>query len=117
MGAGDLNRRVRLLRAVALPGELADDVQWMTFGAGGADGCVWASHTPALDGERMRAAQTGASLTDRFLVKWRPEIFDLSPRDQLEFDDVRYQITHVKPVGVRDRIEITAVAHAEAGVR
>ncbi|MDZ4373557.1 MAG: head-tail adaptor protein [Phenylobacterium sp.] len=75
---------------------------------------VYASRTGVSDGERDRAAQVGAFRTDRFETWWTPKLADLSPEDRLECEGVTFDITGVKELGYRQRIEVTAKARADA---
>jgi SPP1 family predicted phage head-tail adaptor len=108
MRAGDLDRRIRLQRASAgtddYGGPVADP--WVDLVPGG----VAAQYTPISDGERVRAEQVGASVTDRFLIRWSSVAASLTPADQVLFEDRVYGITAVKPVGRRVGLEITASA-------
>lgn len=89
---------------------------------------VWAAYQPVSDGERLRAQQVGATVTDRFIIRWSSEVANLNPQHQLVFEGRRYAITAVKPTaGVRTSsgprplpgrnrwLEITATAQADTG--
>jgi head-tail adaptor len=107
LDAGDLDRRVTLLRAVPFPGDVGDDVVWVPLAT------VWAKRTPILDAERNHAAAVQAVVTHRYLIRWSPEVEGLSGADQL--DDVtdgqpgaRCGIVAVKPHGGRrEGLELT----------
>ncbi len=115
MNAGELDRRVILRRAVPSEGPLSDGVDWVSFGSSAPDGAVWAKHTPVLDDERARAlAATSVSVTDRFLIRWTPDVAGLGAEHQLTFDGWAYDIRAVKPVGRREGLEITASRAGEA---
>lgn len=102
-GAGDLDRRVQFRRAT-----LVDDgfQQVETWGNHGNP--VWASKTDVSDGERWRAGEVGASITTRFVVRSSTFTRDLTPKDRLICDGPEYDISGIKEIGRRDRLEITA---------
>lgn len=105
MRAGDLDRRVSLQRAtVTLDSFGGEQSTWTTLAT------VSAQHLPVSDGERVRAAQTGAALTDRFRIRWGSGWSDLNSKDQLIFEGRYYQVTGVKPIGRRLGLEVTAIA-------
>ncbi|MBW8814033.1 MAG: phage head closure protein [Caulobacterales bacterium] len=109
--AGDLDRRITLQRSSpardAFGAKVAGPLGWADLAS------VKAKHTPVSDGERIRAQQNGASITDRFLIRWSKRLADLGARDQLVFEGRTYGITGVKPVGRRVAVEITAIARAD----
>lgn len=101
--AGDLDRRIVLQRATT-----AEDAFGGLTNTWADLATVWAKRTPVLDGERLRADQQGAVLTDRWLVRWSAEVADLGTLDQLVDDDGRlHGIVGVKPYGRRVGLEIT----------
>lgn len=110
MKAGDLDRRVTLRRlgptAKSSFGTPAG--QWFNLATR-----IAAAHQPVSDGERMRAQQAGATVTDRFRIRYAAQWADLSARDQLEFEGRLYDIVAVKPIGRREGLEVTAKAQAD----
>lgn len=60
------------------------------------------------DGEKLRAAQVGASVTTRFLLRWDSLTSTITAADRLTYDGVQYQISGTKELGRREGIEITA---------
>lgn len=107
LNAGDLDRRIRLLRPVTFDGALADEVSWVAYAE------VWAGFTPVSDGERVRAEGVGRSLTARFVIRWSPEVADASGEHRLEFEGETYGIVGVKPLGRREGLEISAGSLSE----
>ena len=91
MNAGQLNRRLRLLRP-----EVVDDGFSRTEGALGEIGKVWAKKTDVRDTERVAASQHGASLTTRFLVRDTPLIRSLLSTDKAECEGVTYEIVGIQ---------------------
>jgi len=105
MDAGALNRRIELRRAINARGSLNGvDTVWYAIAQ------VWAAYEPVSDGERVRAQQLGAEMTARFRIRWSSDVADLNAKDQLRFEGALYAISAVKPIGLRDGLEITASA-------
>lgn len=108
MGAGDYDRRITIRRATKT-------------NVGGAPQTVWASYltnvpasaTPISDGERSRAGQAEAQNSMRFRFWWSPEGATINAKDLVEFDGVIFDIGHVKEIGRRKEIEITAASRAD----
>lgn len=108
MGAGSYDRRITIRRATKT-------------NVGGAPNTVWAdlavdvpaSAIPISDGERARAGQTQAGNSMRFRFWWAPELADVNAKDLVTYDGVTFDISHVKEIGRRKEIEITAAARAD----
>jgi SPP1 family predicted phage head-tail adaptor len=108
MEAGRLDRRVTLRRATAAPDAFNEPVQtWADLAT------VWAEARPISDRERIAAAETAATVTHRFTIRWADGLADLSPRDRLIFEAREFDISAVKEIGRRDGLEITASARAD----
>lgn len=104
-----LDRRVTITRrsgAANAFNEPADT--WSTLAT------VWASVTPVSDGERLRAGETLAQKSSRFLIRWSSAIASVNPRDRLSFDGATWDISGVKHIGRKQFYEITATARADA---
>ncbi len=70
----------------------------------------WASKEDVSDGEKIRAAQVGASVSTRFRVRYDSLTWTLTGADRLICEGVEYQISGTKEgSGRRREIEITAV--------
>ena len=108
MRAGDRNRRIVLRRAANATDDYGGRVSlWTTLAT------VWAQHLPLSDGERVRAAQAGASATDRFRILKGTAWADLNAQDQLTFAGRTYAIDGVKPIENGVGLEITATARSD----
>lgn len=108
MRAGDRNRRIALRRAANSTDDYGGRVSlWTTLAT------VWAQHLPLSDGERVRAAQMGASATDRFRILKGTTWSDLNAQDQLTFAGRTYAIDGVKPIENGVGLEITATARSD----
>lgn len=108
MDAGALDRRIELRRAISSRDALKGPAPvWHTLAT------VWASYEPVSDVERVRAQQTGAVITARFVIRWSSDVADLNAKDELRFDGALYAIAAVKPIGRRLGLEITASAKAD----
>ena len=108
MKAGRLDRRITLERFSTTVDAYNEPVK-----AWGVLAVRWASYEPISDGERFRAAETQASASARFQIRWSTAVSDLNPKDRLSHDGVTHQILNVKEIGRREGIEITAVARAD----
>jgi SPP1 family predicted phage head-tail adaptor len=105
MRAGALDRRVTLRHATISKDEYNADVEtWSDIAT------VWASKADISDAERVRAQQTGASITTRFQIRYSTAVAALTTRDQLECDGRLYQVANIKELGRRSGLEITATA-------
>lgn len=103
MEAGKLDRRITLQRF----GTTYD--QWNQPTEGWADiGKRWAGKQDVSDGEKLRAAQVGATVTTRFQVRYDSLTSTLTSADRIAYDGKVYSITGLKELGRRDGIEITA---------
>lgn len=108
MRAGARNRRIDLRRAVVTTDDYGGQLTvW------GLLASVWAEHMPVSDGERVRAAVLGASLTDRFRILKAGAWADLNGKDQLVFAGRTYAIEGVKLIEDGVGLEITAVAQSD----
>lgn len=108
IAAGELDRRITLERFTETRDSFNEPVKtWATLAT------VWATFTPLSDGERFRASETAANASARFLIRYSTTVSDLDPKDRLTFGGVVYQILHVKEVGRREGVEITAAARAD----
>lgn len=109
MKAGALDRRLTLRRAAVEKNEFNEDERtWADFAT------VWASKEDVKDAERVRAAQTGASLTTRFRIRWSALASTVTAEDQLTCEGRLYAVVAVKEIGRREGLEITATAQADA---
>ena len=104
--ARELDRRLKLFRR-----PVSDD----GFSSAPADPQlikeVWAKKTDIRDGERLAAAQQGQTITSRFLVRYSPLTASLEESDQVECENVRYEVQGTKEArGRKVGIEITATA-------
>ncbi|AOW22228.1 phage head-tail adapter protein [Sphingomonas melonis TY] len=110
INAGDLDRRITILRATAaddglssVPGEMKTMAQ------------RWANKTDVSDGERMRASEQGQEITSRFLVRDDSVTRTIDGRDMLVCEGRTYAVVGTKEYGGRRvGIEITAIARPDA---
>lgn len=108
IGAGQLKWRVQILRA-----DLVDDgfTRRESFANYGLP--ISAAKRDASDGERLQAAQIGATLTSRFVVRRNSFTRTISAKDRLVCNALEYDIVGIKEVD-SDGLEITASARADA---
>lgn len=104
MRSEQLDRRITLQRFGQTLNEWNEPITgWTEIGK------RWASKEDVSDGEKVRAAQVGASVTTRFRVRWDSLTSTLTAADRLVCEDVEYQISGTKEGDGRHReIEITA---------
>lgn len=104
MQAGKLDRRITLQRYGSTTNEWNEPITgWSEIGV------RWASKEDVSDGEKVRAAQVGASVSTRFRVRYDSLTSTLTAADRLICEDVEYQISGTKEgEGRRREIEITA---------
>jgi SPP1 family predicted phage head-tail adaptor len=69
---------------------------------------VWASKDDVSDGEKLRAAQVGSSMTSRFGLAYDEVTASLTTADRLVCDGKTYDISGIKELGTRQGIEVTA---------
>lgn len=108
MGAGKYDRIITVRRATKTNSGGAPVITWSTLLAN-----VPASAIPISDGERARAGQTEAQNSMRFRFWWAPELADINAKDQVIYDGVTFDINHVKEIGRRKEIELTAASRAD----
>ncbi|WP_455156014.1 head-tail adaptor protein [Sphingomonas zeae] len=106
--AGELDRRIDILRA-----DKDDDGLATVDGGFVSVGRRWARKTDVSDGERIRAAQNGQSLTARFLVRRDGLTAQIDGTFRLACEGVTYEVTGTKEARGRGvGIEITTVARS-----
>lgn len=105
MNAGDLDRRVQFQRALPMDDGLSITEVFSDHGTP-----VWASRKDISDGERWRAAAVSSLVTARFQVRWTPFAADITVKDRIRCEGVDYNLTGIKEIGRRERIEFSASA-------
>jgi SPP1 family predicted phage head-tail adaptor len=105
MKAGKLDREIIIEHPVQSTDELGGiETTWMPKAQ------VWASKEDVSDGERVRAAEVGASVTTRFRIHWGA---DVKVTDRVICEGRTYDIFGVKEINRHEGQEITAAARAE----
>lgn len=107
--AGQLNRRLSLSRPTLTPNGFGEEVETLTEVA-----TVWASYEPLSDAEQRRAAEVGATMTARFQIRLSSQVADCDPTWRATFNGRPFDIVGVKEIGLREGLEISAVARAES---
>lgn len=74
---------------------------------------VWASVQYVSDGERVRAAEVGASITVRFQIRYSSTVAVVNPKDRVVYGGKTFDISGVKELGRREGLEISAAAAAD----
>lgn len=104
----DLDRRVTIQRATSTPNALNEPVAtWANLAT------LMASKKDVSDREKMQAAELGASITTRFVVRWSATLAGVTAKDRLVCEGVTYDIAGKKELGRREGFEITATARAD----
>lgn len=107
--AGELDRRIDILRATFTKNALNEEVpNWGTLVEG-----LSAKKRDVSDGERMRAQQVSAEITTRFTIRWSSIVSGVNSRDRVRCEGRTYDIFSVKEIGRRVGIEITGTARAD----
>lgn len=105
LDAGKLDRRVTILRRDASDDGFSSD-------AASYDdvGKRWMSRQEASDGEQIRAAALGATISARFQCYRDSLTAAINTGDRLAYDGVTYEVTGTKEIGFREGVEITTKA-------
>jgi head-tail adaptor len=106
MRAGDLDRRVQVLRAAAVD----DGLQSRPGDFVAHGGPVWASRRDVSDGEAQRMGTEAGTLTSRFQIRRSRFADGITIRDRLTCDGLTYEIVGIKQIDGRAGLEITATA-------
>lgn len=114
MNAGNLNRRLILRPASFTTDAMNERVPSYPDGV-----TVWAEKLDVSDGERVTAAQVGATYTARFRLRYSAQVAALTPLDRVYLKPLKYgetgreyEVNTVKDVG-DDGLEISATARTE----
>lgn len=106
--AGDLDRRIRILRFSATEDRLGAKAEGWTPAE-----WIWAGRKDVSDGERVRAEAQGITLNVRFTVRWSSLTASIKGRDRIEHDGVTFAIVGIKPVGRKEGFEISGATVQE----
>lgn len=110
--AGRRDTRIEVQRQVTTKNTLNEDVpSWVTVAN------RWAEKLDVSDGERVRAAEVGATITARFRILRDSVARTITPKDRIVVRDAiggdrTYYIAGIKDIG-RQGFEITAAARAD----
>jgi SPP1 family predicted phage head-tail adaptor len=67
----------------------------------------------ASDGEKVRAAEVGATISARFQIRYSSTVSDVGPKDRVINEGKTFDIVGVKELGRREGLEISAAAAAD----
>lgn len=70
----------------------------------------WMAREEASDGEQIRAAALGATITARFHAELDDLTAAISTGDRLAYEGTTYEVTGTKEIGRREGVEITTKA-------
>lgn len=102
--AGKRDRRIRRWVGGVVDSGLSDKLAWSP------GPYLWASKEDVSDVERIRAQQSGALLTTRWVIVWDSSVANFSVNDKIEYpadSGAFYSVTGVKELGRRDELEIS----------
>lgn len=108
MDSGKLDRKITIERFGV--GSPATNDFGEPSGSWGTLSSVWAKRETISDGERWRAGEINAQITDRFVIRYSTDVSDVDPTDRIAWEGRVYNIFGVKEIGRREFIEITAAA-------
>ncbi|MBL3571523.1 phage head-tail adapter protein [Rhodovulum sulfidophilum] len=107
--AGELPRVVRFERARLVDDGLAMVERWAPHGRPQR-----AKRTDLSDAERWRAAEIGASVTTRFVLRRTAFTADLTPKDRLSCDGLSFAISGIRELAADPRfLELTCTARTD----
>ncbi|WP_417723959.1 head-tail adaptor protein [Salipiger sp.] len=109
-GAGQFRYKVQFRRATRTDDGISEVETWADFGIP-----VRARRRDASDTERWRAAEVGATISARFVVRWSDLAAGITARDRLVCDGREYDLMAPREVFDRRRryIEFSATARAD----
>lgn len=101
MNAGDLDRRVTLLRRVrgAQNGFGEASEIWTDVTT------VWAQKLEVRDAERVQAQAVGVAISLRLRVRWSSATSAMARGDRVRFEGAVYSVEEIKEVGRRVGLE------------
>lgn len=108
MGAGKYDRVITIRRSSKTNSGGSPVITWANYLTD-----IPASAIPLSDGERARAGQIEAQNSMRFRFWWSPEGATVNGKDEIIYDGVTFDINHVKEIGRRKEIELTAASRAD----
>ena len=105
---GKLDRRVQFQRATQSDDGYSMVDTWADHGSP-----VWASRTGVSDGEKTRGGTVQAAIMARFVVRSSAFSRAVTPKDGMTCDGLEWNITGIKQIGRKDRLEISATARID----
>ena len=108
LNAGDLDRRITLQR----PAKTKDSFN-ATVLAFDKVADVWASKEDVSDGERMRAAETSATITTRVRIRQSSTVNGIDATWRVVFAGRTYGLAAVKEIGRGEGWELSGAARAD----
>lgn len=106
-----LDRKISVLGADFVENDAGEQVQ----GEWSVRHHAWASYEPVSDVERLRAAAVEQKIEARFTVRWTRALALITGENRLRFEGADWQITGIKEIGRRKRLEISAWKTGQAG--
>lgn len=107
MSAGALDRRITISRETVINTGLGPTRTWAVLTT------LWASRNDVSDGEKATAGTIQSTVVARFIVRSSSTSRSILPKDRLAEGGLTFEITGIKELGRRDRLEITAQARLD----
>ena len=107
MRAGQLDRRVQMLRASLVDDGLQSVEVWANHGLP-----IWANRKDVSDAERAAAGWAEATVVSRFTLRSSEFTRGLTAKDRLTCGGLTFDIQGIREIG-RSALEITAIARAD----
>lgn len=109
MEAGELDRRITILRAVKVsdPASGQEVETWVDLKH------LWASWRRASAREQLAAAEISAEVTDVFRVRWSSTTRTITPEDRVYYNGREYNLVEATEIGRREGMMLRGNARAE----
>jgi SPP1 family predicted phage head-tail adaptor len=108
-----MDRRVQFLRGTLSDDGMSEDIRWTDTETDAHGNVLWAEKTDVSDTEKMRAQAAGSDLTARFVLRFSDFTNAIETTDRLHCEGKVFDITGIKEIGRRDRLEFSAVARRD----
>lgn len=109
MKAGDLDRRITILRAVKVtdPASGQEVETWIDLAT------IWASWRRATAREQLAAAEISAEVTDVFRIRWSSVTRSITPEDRVLYNGREYNLVEATEIGRHEGMMLRGNARAE----
>ncbi len=105
--AGNFTRPVTILRRVVTRNAANEEIEGAPVET---DTLAWVGPAPGT--ERFQSGERAAEAPMRFVLRWRPDVVRVT--DSIRHDGRIYAVSSVTEIGIREGLEILAVARGES---